>query len=188
MKTVIFALLTSATTLSHASNWIIPEGYKNKEILPNGDRYIVSEDNGNLIFAFKKNNQSSDTLWMTKCFKTTQDGIPLSTCLVQQANVVINDIRSPLSYIHSVYYQVLLFGTTESKNISYRIDKKPIVTVNDDFIMRGESPTILKDILKGKKLTFAYKLNQSDFLSAQIDLSGLKENIDFANAVIKTNE
>ena len=62
------------------------------------------------------------------------------------------------------------------------------VTVNDDFIMRGESPTILKDILKGKKLTFAYKLNQSDFLSAQIDLSGLKENIDFANAVIKTNE
>lgn len=191
MNKLFYGLLLTLFSINSANainGWIVPEKYKSLGgFLSNGDKFIISNENNDLIFILQKVHQRSQTnkdVWATKCSKSPTNGIIISRCVIQQP---FQDKK--IRILIDVESKIVSFGSADAEEISYRIDRKPIVHLKKYYIVNKQiNSKIINELKNAERVVFSYKLKNQTYTSEKIDLKGFKENLEFAQQIIQEND
>ena len=180
----ICCCLVSTGVFGEKTKWIYSSPYSSKfGTLPNGYIFSIREERNLSIFNILKKDKTPST-WSTQCYI---DSSMNSSCLVQSINQETNK-RNIGIIISSNGIRINFIPIEET---IYQVDKKsPILIQRRDTHDPLIQHELFKNLLDGKSVTYKYKeINKADFnpQSITVDLSGLKENIDFAREIIRRN-
>lgn len=183
----ILGLIPIIAAAQTPSAWVIPPPYyEGKHYLEDQAIQSIERDNDSIIFLHASKNQvqtKSSDIWMTKCFKSSDRGISVTSCLIQNPS----DKNVKILVNANGTFVLLAPTKTKIKEINYKIDNNQINTSNESYLINKKFQfNLFSNLLIGKKLTYSYKVNQS-YKSNEIPLEGVAENYYFSRAFISKN-
>lgn len=174
-------------TLAESKDWIYPEPYSKKYgSLANEDFFSISKTNDNkIVYMLGKNKVQYP--WITICFKASFKGIPDTICSIRELDSNKEDDQIVLSITKDK--KLVGFIPDDFIEINYKVDKKPIVSLNgNNYFTSFNQKRILDSLTTSSNLTYSYKKNKnSTYTTREINLLGLKSHIDFAEKFVQSN-
>lgn len=182
-----FLSTISFFTLAESGNWIYPEPYsKEYGSLTNDDFFSISKTNDNkIIYILGKNKIKYP--WITICFKGSIKGIPDTMCSIREFERDKEDDQIIVTITRD--NKLVGFIPDNLVEINYKVDKKPIISLNgDNYFTSLNQKRILNNLINSSNLTYSYKQNKnSTYTTREVSLLGLKKHIEFAEKIIQSN-
>lgn len=185
---ILSGLMITSSALAK-NQWVIPYPYQEEMVILDDKHVHFLETEGDdiiYIYATKQQMESNETsLWMTKCFRDTEKGIPITSCLIQFP------WSSSISILVNPHKTQVIFSPLKSKEVNYRVDKKAIKSLNNSYnnsylLNKNLQSKILQDLLNGKKIIYSYKLD-TEYKTIELPIENLKNHYEFSKAFIKAN-
>lgn len=183
----ILLYLISPLTLAQDTKWLYPEPYsKGFHILNDEIFYNLKESNQDATFIIGINGVASK--WLTKCYQEKEKGILVPQCMVQNIDTAKEDEKSIVVLV-SKDKSTVVFRPIVVVEINYKVDKNQIITLDKYYLMTPSiQRKILKDLLVSNDVIYSYKVEKSkNYRTNKVDLTGFKENIEFANRFVDLN-
>jgi len=184
---VFFLSTISFFTLAESEKWIYPEPYsKEYGFLTNEDFFSISKTNDNKVTYILTKNKIPYQ-WMTICFKGTIKGIPDTMCAIREMESNKEDDQIVITITRDK--KLVGFIPDNFIEINYKVDKNPIITLNEDnYFTPLNQKIILSNLIKSSNLTYSYKQKiSSTYTTRKVNLLGLKNHIEFAEKFIQSN-
>lgn len=201
MLKILIAFTCSISSLivyAEPNQLTIPKSYiDGKGLLPNGNFYMLKNDGkGSITFLLgfipTEDKEFTVSNWVTKCFKSEFKGIPTTACLVQYID--LDKHQKPFSILIDKNITTILFNPdfpTETTEVNYKVDKNPIVSLTaPSYVLNMQAQMkLLSSLLIGEKFIFSYKTKtNNNYKHVNIDLLGLRDNVNFATKIINVND
>lgn len=148
--------------------------------------YKISNHEQHLIGIFgRKMDDGKRSIWFTDCVVIKNYGIPELICKTEQEGLMIVTNADNYGMLFGAEDEDLK-GNYQQNSIHYKIDSSPIIEVDNVIVPSIQGNRIVLALKGAENITYSYK-KKNTYATKIVNLSGLKESLDFARKTIQAN-